>query len=51
MTKREKEKIEVTYLGWQEDGKGGCFLMVNEVKGHSTVTYDERLHVFLAGKD
>ena len=49
--KTEKERIKVTYRGWQEDGIGGKFLIMNEVEGHSTVTYNERLHILVTGED
>ena len=47
----EKEKIKVVYRGWQEDGEGGKFMLVNEVIGHSTVTYNERLHILVTRED
>ena len=51
MTEIKKEKIEFTYRGWQEDGMVGKFLIVNEVEGHSTVTYNERLHILVTRED
>lgn len=51
MIKAEKEKIEVTYLGWQEAINEPAFLLVNDTSNNTTVTYDERLHVIIKQED
>ncbi len=37
--------IEVVFCGYQERIDGTSFLLVNEVKSHSTVKYDKEIHV------
>ena len=36
---------EVVFRGYQERIDGTSFLLVNEVKSHSTVKYDKEIHV------
>ncbi len=37
---------EVVFRGYQERIDGTFFLLVDEVKSHSTVKYDKEIHVF-----
>ena len=37
--------IEVVFCGYQERIDGTSFLLVNEIKSHSTVKYDKEIHV------
>jgi len=39
--------IDVVFLGYQEQIKGGSIFLVNEVESHSTVKYDPSKHVLI----
>ena len=39
--------IQVVFLGYQERIDGTSFLLVNEVKSHSTIIYDKEKHVLV----
>lgn len=46
----EEKVIEVVFLGYIKRVDGTSFMIVNEVDGHSTVTYNKEKHILVEKK-